>query len=146
MAESVCPERSHVLVLGVEGSPRGCPRQFLRRLVGGEQAAAASSSSSPLLWTLTTKYYRTELAVRARHAEPRAQTALVEEVLESAAAGEGPHGVIVVVDGRPEEGEGLEPWRPWCVHPEQSGDLAPPHFIIQPIGDVSVLITSSIKP
>lgn len=123
-------ERSHVLVLGARGGSNGtCPEQFVRRLLGLDdepdpsKAAAAPQQQGPFHWAIATKYYRAELAVHVRHAEPGAASASSLEAavsLEGPAAdgqegeGEGPHGVILVVDGR--QAAELEAWRPWCVH------------------------------
>lgn len=103
-------ERSHLLVLGVRGSELGCPGTFASRLVG--EVAEQQPPPLPLPWTLTTKYYRAELAVHVRHAELLEGRPAAHEVLASVAEEEGgPHGVMIVVDGR--EGSGMQAWRPW---------------------------------
>lgn len=103
-------ERSHLLVLGVRGSELGCPGTFASRLVGEVEE---EEEQQPLLpWTLTTKYYRAELAVHVRHAELLEGRLAAHEVLASVAEEEGgPHGVVIVVDGR--DGSGMQAWRPW---------------------------------
>lgn len=103
--------RSHVLVLGARGG-EGCPERFVRRLL--DLAALSEDggpADAPFHWTLTTKYYRAQLALHVRHTKPGATA--TPEALD---VGEEPHGVILVVDGLAAEGErGLEPWRPWYV-------------------------------
>lgn len=113
-------ERSHLLVLGVRGSELGCPGAFASRLLAEEQQAKqgkdAEQPPSPLQWMLTTKYYRAELAIHVRHAELLEGREAAGDVLDSVAGeeetGGGPHGVVIVVDGR--DGiASMEAWRPW---------------------------------
>lgn len=101
-------ERSHVLVLGTRGSSC-CPEQFVRRLLSLQEPDGTESKQEgpPFHWTLTTKYYRAELALHVRHAEPGAAASAAVSLEE------GPHGVIVVVDGQ--QAAGLEAWRSWYV-------------------------------
>lgn len=106
-------ERSHVLVLGARGGA-GCPERLVRRLIDRALSEEEGGpADAPFHWTLITKYYRAELSLHVRHADPG--TTPTSEALD---VGEEPHGVILMVDGpKPAaEGEaGLEPWRPWCV-------------------------------
>ena len=112
-------ERSHILVLGTRGSGGDgngngyscCPEQFVRRLLSLD-APESPQDGPPFHWTLTTKYYRAELALHVRHAEPSSLLAVPLE--EEEEEGGGPHGVIVVVDGQRAAGA-LEAWRPWYV-------------------------------